>query len=186
MRKRQLLLIIFLLGISNYAFATDKDMSIRLGLGTDVSLGLAYSAGIRFFADNLEFGPDFYVSSTEWHDDRYKETTDISVLAFQANIRSPMHKPSRYLLYGIGAAAVNVYWVESSESDTSLGTPCCNGGSKHDFEGTVFGLVTNLGMGFELTQSTEMQISFPVIIIFGVNDNTLFVPTLTAHLLFNI
>ncbi len=165
--------------------------SLRLGVGTDITLGTAYGIGGRFTTMGsgrtaTEFGADFYVARSEETTEEfhtYKEKTDLNVFAARINWLFNYSPKSRdwYYLFGTGAGAFSVEWEESSETDTSLGTPCCGGGSLQREEGTVFGAIVNFGFGRFLTDSVDFRVELPIFLIpSSVGEAANVVPTLTA------
>ncbi|MEK6749462.1 MAG: hypothetical protein AABY83_09685 [Pseudomonadota bacterium] len=174
------------------AARADSQMSLRAAVGTDVSLGLGYGAGLRFLKSSglqtMEFGPDLFIAkstytSQEFH--QYTETTDLKVFAVRINWLSDYapKQQSTYWVYGVGAAAISMVWEESSPTDTSLGTPCCGGGSKHSKDGTAFGALLTIGAGKSLTENVDVRVEFPIIIIPSpVGNAAAFIPTATLSL----
>ena len=181
-----------MLGLCTSVWASDSDMVLRVSGGTDISLGIGYGAGLRFVkrsgADAMEFGPDFfYAHSEETTNDfhQYTDKTTLTIFAARVNWLKDYAPRSRnlYWIYGVGAAAINVVWEETSPTDSSLGTPLAGGGSKMSDEGTAFGMIFNLGVGKPLSDNMDFRFEMPVIYIPGtIGKAATFVPTLTAGL----
>ena len=188
--KKYLLIVLFCLAFSMPAFSADKIMNARVALGTDISLGLGYGVGLRIFqpmgGNTLEFGPDFYYSKskeTTIESNEYTETTELTLFAVRVNrlVGYTPGKQGTFYIFGTGAAAVSVYWQEESPTDTSLGTPCCGGGSKHDAEGTGFAMIFNVGVGKALGGGRDVRLEFPILVSFAqYGGASSFIPTMTV------
>lgn len=163
---------------------------VRLGAGTDISLGVAFGGQVNYRLPSgtgaLEIGPAFYYSHSEETSDNgyntYDETTDLVVFAVLANYLLGANDPGVYVLAGAGAGAIAVDWEERSEGDTSLGTPCCNGGSMQEESGTVGGVILNLGVGAAFTPNVDLRLELPVFTMIGLEEASAVVPVATVTL----
>ena len=190
-----LCLVLLLSSVYSLAHAEDITM-VRANLGTDISAGLGYGVGLRFLERTgsgtaFEFGPDLYMSKSTYTTEEthtYEETTELTVFAVRVNQLSG-YRPgsdSRYFIYGAGAAAINVNWNEKSATDTSLGTPCCGGGSMQSEEGTAFTGIINVGVG-KSSNGMDLRLEFPMLIFFSpVGGAAAIAPTMTVSAGFNI
>ncbi|GMT49857.1 MAG: hypothetical protein IEMM0008_1396 [bacterium] len=152
-------------------------IGIRGGIGTDVNLGLAFGGGINYKIplgrDSLEVGAVFFGASfdetTTEYSNTYNETTDVYVFGVMANYLFGYNpkEVNVFFLAGIGLAIIKVKWVESSPTDTSLGTPLAGGGSQQSAEGTTAGVLTNIGIGLTLSKGFDIRAEVPIIIIPG-------------------
>lgn len=168
-------------------------IGIRGGIGTDISLGLAYGAGgnILFDLDKnyvevgvVLFGGNFEESSDEGIH-TYDETTDLIVFGLMANylIGYNPRKPGLYFITGFGLASVNIEWEERSDSDSSLGTPLPGGGSMQSADGSGGGSVLNVGIGNGFSKAFDIRFEIPVIITFsGTGEASTVIPTFIATL----
>lgn len=175
--KRIYLILLFL--ILSFPIMTQDitKLGIRGGLGTDISLGLAYGVGVNYLLDlnnnNLELGVIIFGGTfTETSDSvthEYKETTQLFVFGMMANYLLNYSQEKRGLFYiaGIGFASISVEWEERSDTDTSLGTLLSGGGSKHSVEGSAGGSVFNLGVGLNITEDIDVRAEIPVIVTYA-------------------
>lgn len=196
LKMRKMILLVLLLVLPSASWAAKAGMNIRLALGTDISAGLGYGAGVRFLRQGqdsaFEFGPDlYYASSTETTEEfhTYTENTQLTVFAVRINHLMDYRKgkPGTFFILGTGAAAINLVWEESSPTDTSLGTPCCGGGSKQNVDATGFAAILNVGMGKVLKGGRDFRLEFPILMAFGDYGNaTTFIPTMTVSLGFDM
>ena len=78
---------------------------------------------------------------------------------------------------------INVEWEESSDSDTSLGTPLPGGGSMQSADGTVGGSVLNVGIGNSFSKAFDIRFEVPVIVTFSeTGEASTVIPTFIATL----
>ena len=171
-----------LLLIAPRASAADQ-LGLRGGVGTDPSLGLAYSAGASWLVapgvqNPVEIGVDlFYAhsrSSSFENDNEYIEETWLTLLAVRADILfgySP-EQPGLYQVAGFGVAAGSVEWEETSEDDPTADS---------FFEGTASATVLDLGLGYVLGGGLDLRVSAPILFFLGETGGAAaVVPTLTA------
>ena len=98
-----------------------------------------------------------------------EETTEITALALFLNYLYGYEsgESSFFLIGGVGLAYLGVYWEELSDTDSSLGTPLSNGGSKDEFEGGVGGMLVNVGGGYSFADGPDLRLEFPLVVAFG-------------------
>jgi len=184
---------ILLLGFVSVQAQTNPKIGIRGGIGTDVTLGIAYGGGANYLLtfpkkpnNSLElglilFGGSFEETTEEFH--TYEETTDVMVIGALANYLIG-YKPGQagsFFVAGIGLASVNVEWEESSETDGSLGTPVGSEGSKQSAEGSAAGVVFNLGGGLAFNSGLDIRLEVPVILSFSApGEASSVIPTAIA------
>ena len=150
---------------------------VRAGLGTDISGGLAYGIGLNYsMQHNMELGLLLFGGrSSETSDNGfniYEETTDVFVLAATANwLFSYRPEESKFFFVtGTGLAFISADWEETSETDTSLGTPLPGGGSMQSESGSTGGLIFNLGAGYTFTSPFDLRFEVPIIVPFGFDN----------------
>jgi hypothetical protein len=184
-----LVLVFFVCPLIMFSSELPK-IGVRVGVGTDIDLGLAFGGGVNYMLDMpdnpLELGVlAFYSSSSETEEDygnEYTTDTDVFVFAMMANYLFGYKRgvPGMFLLGGFGLGMASVGWEESSPDDISLGTPLPGGGSMHDGGGTGAGSIFNLGGGMAFSNGADIRFEIPVILIFGDYDQpSSVVPTFT-------
>lgn len=153
-------------------------VGLRVGLGTDISLGIAGGAEINYGrmlgANAVEMGLMLFGGrfSEESIDEnfasvgccRYSERTDVVVLAALANYLFGYNTPGPYFVGGFGLGAISVSWREESPDDTSLCPPLPGGGSVDEEDGVVAGTVLNLGIGTRLSPRVDLRAQVPLFI----------------------
>ena len=135
-----LLLIFFEVSLVGTAFAQSEGIAgARVGVGTDISSGIAYGVQLNYTLlqdeNSVEFGLTFFGGSFE--EDReeavhsYREETDVLAFGGMVNylFRHAMDNGGLYFLAGAGAGAFSVDWREESLTDPSLGMPLPGGGT---------------------------------------------------------
>lgn len=162
---------------------------LRVGVGADISGGLAYGLGLNYQrslgADSAELGFMIYGGSYEEESNNgfndYLEETTLRVFAVTANYLMGYSEGSPvFLVAGVGAGAFSVEWTESSETDTSLGTPF-GSGSQQSEEGTAGGTLINVGVGRRVGERAELRLEAPVFFLFdAAGEASSVVPTLTV------
>lgn len=176
-------------GISAAA-QTPVNIGLRGGLGMDISGGLAYGLGANYQLEVAgivtELGIHFYGSSSKVDKttgpNSYTETTNLLVFGCLANylLNYSVNNPGLFFVGGVGLAAINVDWTESSPTDTSLGTPLPGGGSKQNVTALAGGSVINLGLGYLFEGGFDLRFEVPTIFVFGAPGNAAtVVPTFT-------
>jgi hypothetical protein len=160
---------------------TDHRVGIRAGIGTDISLGIAYGAGANYLVDlsrnKLELGIVLFGGSFDESSDEgihtYDETTDIVVFGILANylIGYAPDQSSSYFIAGFGLASVSIEWEERSSTDNSLGTPLDGGGSLQSVDASTGGTVFNLGFGKSFGNGFDVRAEAPVIVSFAAPGN---------------
>ena len=89
--------------------------------------------------------------------------------------------PGTYFVVGIGLAAVDIEWEESSATDISLGTLLPDGGSMQTADGSVGGSVFNLGVGQTFAGGLDIRVELPVIVSFSApGDASAVIPLFTV------
>jgi hypothetical protein len=192
MPKKFLISLITFLGLvaGIYAVEPGYNFAIRGGAGTDVTLGLGYGIGGRYYVKSsggslpgMEVGPDIFIhhsseTSTDGTHD-YTETTDLRIFAIRINFLYNFNPGASgfYTLWGAGVAGVSMQWVETSPTDTSLGT-AYGSGSKQDSSGTVGMAIFNVGMGVTFGNGFDLRMELPMMYLGG--DVPMFIPTLTV------
>jgi hypothetical protein len=172
-------------------------VGVRLGIGTDITGGIAYGAQLNYTLDQnpnaFELGLAVYGGKFEESTDEgmhtYDEETSIFVIGAMANylFRHALELSGPYFLAGIGVGAMSVEWEERSTTDTSLGTPLPGGGSMQDDDGTAAGLILNFGIGHRFNERLDLRFQVPTFFISGSDDRdgkTVPTFTLTAGLFF--
>jgi hypothetical protein len=150
-------------------------LGIRGGIGTDITFGgVAGGAGInKLFDRELEIGLVFYYGSFEETDEEavntYVDTTKVTAFAALLNYLYGYHRDEGgfFFLAGVGLAYLGVSWEERSDTDPTLGTLLPGGGSKQTFDGSVGGLLTNLGVGYAFAGGVDVRLEVPIVIAFG-------------------
>ncbi len=172
----------------------EKAIGIHGALGTDVTLGLGVGAGVTLWIpmagkfDIEAGGQAFYHNGSETTDEElhsYTEETKLAILAVRFNLLFDYDPrvTGLYYLAGTGVAATSVAWEERSATDTSLGTPLPNGGSKHEADGVTGAAIANIGLGYTLGSGLDLRVELPILIFLGeVGEATTFAPTLSLSL----
>ena len=174
--KKLSLLVVFVLTVSlSYSQSEQIDtFGIRAGIGTDISLGIAYGAGFNYrLQENMELGLVFFggkfSESTDNGFNIYEETTDIFALGAQANwlFSHQQDQTKLFFIAGTGLAFVSYEWQESSATDTSLGTPLPGGGSLQTAEGGTGGVIFTVGLGHTFSGPFDLRFEVPILIPFA-------------------
>jgi hypothetical protein len=183
MKKIYLLLCLPFIISSSYG-QTDQTgtFGVRVGIGTDISLGIAYGAGFNYrMQENMELGLTLFGGKFSETSDNgsnlYEETTNIFAIAAQANWLFS-HRPDEakiFFIAGTGLAFISYEWTESSATDTSLGTPLPGGGSQQSEDGGTGGLIFTLGLGHTFSSPFDLRFEVPIMVPFGI-DNVSVVP----------
>ena len=168
-------LVCLLLIISTSYGQTDQTgtFGIRAGIGTDISLGIAYGAGFNYrLQENLELGLVLFggkfTESTDEGIHTYDETTNIFALAAQANWLFN-HRPDEtkvFFIAGTGLGFVSYEWEESSATDTSLGPALPGGGSMQSADGSTGGIIFDLGLGMTFSSPFDLRFEVPILVPF--------------------
>ncbi len=173
--------------------AQSNAFGIRAGLGTDISLGLAYGVGINYVLvypqSSLELGVIYFGGSFDETTDEgihtYEETTDLGVFGFMVNylINYQPRKAGMFYIAGIGLASVYMEWEERSSTDESLGTPLPGGGSIQSEEGSGAGMTFNFGIGGIFSSGVDIRLELPFILTFAAPGGaSSVIPTLIVTL----
>ena len=188
-----LMLICVSLILTGTANAQEKTggVGIRFGIGTDIQGGIAYGGQLNYtLFQNLNaielglvvFGGKFEEESNNGYND-YFEETNVLVIGAIVNylFRYDMSVGGPYIAVGFGVGAVSVEWEESSPTDESLGPPLPGGGSMQSEEGTVAGMIINLGLGYRFTELFDLRLQVPTIIVSaGDERDGAVIPTITV------
>lgn len=164
---------------------------LRVGVGTDISLGIAFGGELNYLKDAggnmVELGITVFRGNSEEESNNgfndYFEETTLVVGAATVNylFLDPDELSEPYLLAGVGFGAVSVEWEERSPTDTSLGTPLPGGGSSQAEDGVVGGTILNLGLGKRFSENLDLRIQAPTFFIFDApGEAASVVPTLTV------
>jgi len=163
---------------------------IRFGVGTDIEGGLAIGGQISYILfqqfNAVELGLGVFGGSYEETSDNgfntYVETTDLLVIGALANylFRYSLEKSGPYFVLGAGVGVVSVEWEETSDTDTSLGTPMPGGGSMQSEDGSAAGLLLNFGIGHRFNRRFDLRAAVPTFFIGGsdTRDGKV-IPTIT-------
>lgn len=193
------LLLCIGIALANTAHAQDADddtnakpgtVGIRAGIGTDITGGIAYGVQLNYTLNQnrngIEMGLAVFGGHFEEESDNgfnvYKEETDVLVIGALVNylFRWSLDVPGPYFLAGIGVGAFSVEWQESSDTDTSLGTPLPGGGSMQSEDGTTAGLLLNFGIGHRFNKTFDLRAQIPTFFISGTDTRDgKVVPTIT-------
>ncbi len=171
--------------------ATVPAIGVRAGIGTDVSLGLAYGLGVNYRipvpSNALEIGIMLFGGSYNEETDngfnRYEENTDLFVFALMANylLNYVPGQDRPYFITGFGLGSVNMTWEERSTTDPSLGTPLPGGGSFQEDDGSGGGTIFNFGIGYTFSSGLDLRAETPIIISFAApGEASAVVPALTV------
>ncbi len=168
--------------IASVSAQTQKQPLIgtRAGIGTDLSFGLAYGAGVNYLlkskTNSLElgiilFGGSFSETSEEGIH-TYDETTDVLVFALMANylIGYTPRQSGNFFIAGAGVASVGIDWEERSATDVSLGPLLPGGGSMQSEDGSGAGTIFNLGIGHTFVGGLDIRAEVPVIVSFATYE----------------
>jgi hypothetical protein len=175
MKKIYLILALPLIISTSYG-QTDQTgtFGIRAGIGTDISLGIAYGAGFNYrLQENMELGLVLFGGKFSETSDNgsniYEETTKIFALAAQANWLFS-HQPEEtkvFFIAGTGLGFISYDWEERSATDSSLGTPLPGGGSMQTADGGTGGLLLNIGLGMTFASPFDLRFEVPILIPFA-------------------
>ena len=171
---------------------------IRGGIGTDLSGGIAYGVGANYLiaanTNFLELGLSFFGGQFKETTDEgihtYEEKTDVVVIGMMANYLAG-YQPrgsKAFFVAGIGLGSISMDWEESSNTDTSLGTPIAGGGSMQSESGSGGGIIFNLGGGYSFSSPLDLRFEVPIFVTFAAPDRaSSVIPTfiLTAGYRFN-
>jgi len=175
----------------NSAYAQESGaVGIRLGIGTDLSGGIAYGGQLNYtlFQNRnavemglAVFGGKFEEDSNNGFNDYHEETTIFVVGAIVNYLfRYALDIPSPYFLAGIGVGSISVEWEERSDTDSSLGTPLPGGGSMQSEDATAAGLILNFGIGHRFNETFDLRAQVPTFFISETeNRDGKVVPTIT-------
>ena len=167
-------------------------LGVHGAIGTDVELGLGFGVGATYLLPGslpvrIEVGGQLFFAHSEYTDTEgihdYTETTDLQVFAVRVNAlwNYTPWTPGLYYILGTGAAGVYVDWEERSPTDTSLGTPLDNGGSKHQADGADGAVIANAGIGYTFGGGLDARLELPILIFArGVGEAAGIAPTVTA------
>jgi hypothetical protein len=155
-------------------------VGIRFGVGTDIEGGLALGGQISYilFKDMnaIELGLGVFGGSYEETSDNgsntYNETTDLLVIGAMGNylFRYSLDASGPYFIVGAGVGVVSVSWEETSDTDTSLGTPLPGGGSMQSEDGSAGGVLLNFGIGHRFNRQFDLRAAIPTFFIGGSDE----------------
>ncbi len=158
-----------------HAIEPGEGVGVRGGIGTDITFGgVAFGVGVNhLIAPATEIGLNIYYGQFEETYDEavntYVETTEIIAFLALANYlwNYDRDENSVFFIGGFGLGYLGVYWEERSDTDSSLGTPLPNGGSKQEVEGAVGGSIVNFGVGYNLSSGFDVRFEIPILLPFG-------------------
>ncbi len=155
----------------------DERFGVRVGIGTDLSGGIAYGFGLNYLipaaTNYAELGVVFFggtfKETTEEGIHVYEETTDVVIIAMSANllINYAPRSGNAYFIAGVGLGSISAEWEETSSTDGSLGTPLPGGGSKDSDDGSGGGFLFNLGVGKTFSSPLDLRLEIPIMISFA-------------------
>lgn len=194
MRRSSLIwAIVALVALAGTAHAQRSESpGIRVGVGTDITGGVAYGAQLEYVVDNgpnafelalAFFGGNFEEDSNNGYNDYHEETKVLVVGAMANYLFRYVQRGGPYFVSGVGVGAVSVEWEETSPTDTSLGPPLPGGGSSQSEDGTTAGFVVNFGIGYRLSQTLDLRAQVPTFFFGGGEERDGgVVPTFTLAL----
>ncbi len=167
--------VVLVVAVSASAAPLGDGIGVRGGIGTDITFGgVAFGAGVNsLFQERLEIGLMGYYGKFEETSDNgvneYEETTEVTAFAALVNYLYGYERDRKGWLFvgGAGLAYLGVYWEERSDTDVTLGELLPGGGSMQDFEGSVGGLLFNLGAGYSFGNGFDVRLEVPIVIAFG-------------------
>lgn len=187
---KRLFTSVLLLLVSSFSFAeAETPMSLKAGIGTDASFGLALGVGLNvdmsFGGKEVQVGPAFYYAlssedSNNGFNDYHEETTTIVVGAL-VNYVIPSDDESLAFIYGFGGALVSVDYLQTSPTDSSIGP----------FNGTVYVMdesytgaaaLFNLGINKKFSENLELQFEMPIFMI-PASWGMILAPAFTASII---
>jgi len=148
-------------------------IGIRGGVGTDLSQGLVVGGSLNYFvaasANPFEIGfAVFTGSSQEKTEDVYTYVEEIDILVFGlfSNYLLNYNRFSSgiYFLVGAGLGFIEVAWKKSSHNDESLGRLSPEGRYTQSDEGSSFGFIFDLGIGYKFSNRVDARFEVPVFI----------------------
>ncbi|MBL8966084.1 MAG: hypothetical protein JNG85_03685 [Spirochaetaceae bacterium] len=168
------------------AAESSPGFTARVGIGTDINLGLAVGGGAGFVVEfaglpPAEFGVDlYYYHGTETSQEQvgpslntYHDTSTLVVYAVTANFLHSYAPRTRgfHYLTGFGVGAVSVDWIHTSTDDPSYN-------DSGDYTGA--GLLVNLGLSYAFGSGFELRLQAPILVFDGPLDTVGFAPMLNA------
>jgi hypothetical protein len=167
-------------------------LGLRAGVGTDITLGLAYGLEINYTKvagpgalqlGVMGFGGRFSEDSEEGCC-TYHEKTDLVVAAAIANYLFGYARPGPYFVFGLGVGVIGVDWREESPDDVSLGPFLPGGGSYQEADATAAGTIVNAGIGQRLSSRVDIRLQVPTFFLVSEAPGgaSSVVPTLTVSL----
>lgn len=182
-----ILVAILVLSLAIHTAASAR-MAFRMGLGTDLSGGLAVGLNGSYHIDTGPFVSELgfslfnanntYTSNNGFND--YTETTGLTVVGGLANMLFNYQPDSPFFVAGAGLGLINLTWKETSPTDTSLGTLLPGGGSEQSTDALVAGSVLNVGFGYLFGDNFDLRFEAPMIVVFSAPGNAAaVVPTFT-------
>lgn len=152
--------------------ASAESNHVKIGVGTDASLGLAvgaeYQLTMEFGSQSIRVGPAFYYNSwTETYTEvnTYEESATTLIFGVSANTYIPTsNDPSLNFILGGGAAFMSYDWQETSEGDSSIG-PLVNGLYTDTDEGSGASVFFNFGVSKALSDSMAVELNVPLFLV---------------------
>lgn len=171
MDKRLLGIALTGLLCSPWLFA--EDSHIKIGVGTDASLGVAvgaeYQMTLQLGSTEMRVGPAFYYNSwsetTEEAVNTYDETATTIIFGVSANSYIPASNSGDLsFILGGGAAFMSYEWQETSEGDSSIG-PLVNGVYTDTDEGSGASVFFNVGINKMLNDTMALEVNVPMFLV---------------------
>lgn len=173
---KKLTLALCLLISSGIVFGQSQEGSfgIRAGIGTDISLGIAYGGNFNYrLMEDFELGLNLFggkfSETTDEGIHTYDETTSVFVLGAMGTWLFK-HRPQEtkpYFLTSAGLGFISYDWEERSDTDTSLGPPLPGGGSMQSESGSTGGLLLGLGIGVTFGGPFDLRFDVPILVPFA-------------------
>jgi len=163
--------LIFLAFSSLVSLPLFADNQLKLGIGTDASLGLAvgaeYQIDMTIGTTPIKVGPAFYYST--WTEDyeesnTYTETSTTYMFGFSANAYSKTNDETLSFIYGFGAAFMSNDWKETSPGDSSIG-PLIDGLYTDEEENSGASIFLNVGINKQLSDTLAVEVNVPMFFI---------------------
>jgi hypothetical protein len=157
-----------------YSQSQVGSFGVRAGIGTDISLGIAYGGNFNYrMMENFELGLNLFGGKFSETSDNgfniYEETTSVFVLGAMGTwlykYRPEEKKP--YFLTSAGLGFVSYDWEERSDTDSSLGTLLPGGGSMQSESGSTGGLLLGLGIGYTFGSPFDLRFDVPILVPFA-------------------
>lgn len=163
-------LLALLLLLNGPVFA--EESYLKIGAGTDASLGLAvgaeYQLTLQFGSQTIRMGPAFYYNSwseTTEEINTYDESATTYIFGVSANSYFQADNNSNLaFILGGGAAFISYEWQETSEGDSSIG-PLVNGVYTDTDEGSGASVFFNAGLSRSFSNNLAVEVNVPMFLV---------------------